>query len=79
MTEYDKTINELGEHIDVKIGRVNTENTSQHSKKNFEEEMLIIARKQTEYLRQIKNMVSFVFYLLIISLLITCFILLLNS
>ena len=70
MNVYEKDKNEFGEYIDVKIGKEHKENPSQHSKMNyFEEEMLIMSRRQTEYLMQIKSITTYFFYLSIIQLL----------
>ena len=56
MNEYEKDKNEFGEYIDVKIGKEHKENPPQHSKmNNFEEEMLIMSKRQIEYIMQINN------------------------
>ena len=71
MNVYEKDKNEFGEYIDVKIGKEHKENPSQHSKINyFEEEMIIMSKRQTEYLMQIKSIATYFFYLSIISIVI---------
>lgn len=79
MNEFEKDKNELGGNIDIKIGKEQKINSSQPSKKNyFEEEMLKMSKKQTEYLRQIKSIATYFFYLSIISIVIVAFISILN-
>ena len=71
MNKYEKDKNEFGEYIDVKIGKEYKENSSQDSKNNvLEEEVLIILKKQTECLIQIKNIATYFFYVSIISIVI---------
>ncbi len=71
MNEPEKNKNELGTYVDVKIGKEDKENSSQHSKADyFEEEMLKMSRRQTEYLRQIKSIATYFFFLSIISIVI---------
>lgn len=71
MNEFEKDKKTLGENIDVKIGKEHKENSSQRSKINyFEIEMLIMSKRQTEYLRQIKSIVASLLFLSIISIVI---------
>jgi hypothetical protein len=63
--------NNLGAYIDVAIGKDSKKNSDNFAQtKYFEEEMLLMFRKQTEYLRQIMRIANYFFYLSILLILI---------
>ena len=66
-TRNDNLGNKIGEHVDVKIGKEYGTKPVGDSDHNILEEILIQMEKQTEDLHQIKNIVTYLFSMFIIS------------
>lgn len=68
MSEPNQDKREAPEHIDVKIGEESRGNMHhQEIQRNHEEEILKTLKEQTNYIRQIKNLLWFFFWLAIAS------------